>query len=196
MFRRAFGILIALTMTTVACGSSGSTTPATSPTSTSVVSVGSAPTEPILGTWRMEYTCEKFVRAFEDAGIGELATRWLVNWHFQKGPVSRLAGSADPCDGARQGFQRTHFFRPNGYLINYQEEKIVDDCHCYLLVDSHTFVSLGDPGDPDVSLRYAIDGDELTFEVVIPDRCSTAQCRNAIAFTVGQYTLGPWQRVN
>ena len=195
MVRRMFGILVALTVTAAACGSGASTAPATRPTPTSTISVGSAPSEPILGTWRMEYTCEKFVRAFEEAGIGELVTRFLVGMHFQKGPVSRLAASADPCDGARR-FQEKYIFRPNGDLINFQGDKIVTDCHCYLLVDSHTFVSLGDPGDPDVSLRYAIDGDELTFDVVVPDQCATAQCRIAIAVSVGQYALGPWQRVN
>jgi hypothetical protein len=99
------------------------------------------------------------------------------------------------CNGAKR-FTRTTHFRPNGYLIRYQNQEIVDDCHCYLLVDAHTFVSLGDPGQPDVSLHFTIKGNELRFDVVLPDPCSTRKCRHAIAFAVGQYALGPWHRIS
>jgi hypothetical protein len=76
------------------------------------------------------------------------------------------------CAGAKQ-YQRTHYFRPNGYLINYQGKQIADDCHCYQLLNNHTFVSLGnDPGSIDVSLHYTIVGNTLTFDVVVPDQCS------------------------
>jgi hypothetical protein len=104
-------------------------------------------------------------------------------------------GSGNLCAGAEQ-FQRTHVFRQNGYLLNYQGKELVDNCRCYVLVDDHMFVSLGDPGEPDVSLRYTIYGNTLRFDVLIPDQCSTAKCRDAIAFSVGQYALGTWVRVD
>ncbi len=192
--KRPFGVLLALTMLAAACSSGGATQPSVSSTETSSAPVSTPPLEPILATWRSEYTCEKFVRAFEKAGISELTPQWLVNFGIPEGPADRLRGITNMCEGATR-FQRTHIFRPNGYLLNYQDKKLVDDCRCYMLVGDRTFVSLGDPGDPDVTLHYVIDGDILTFDVVMPDQCTTATCLDAVAFSVGQYALGPWQRV-
>jgi hypothetical protein len=193
MLKRSFGLLIAITISTVACGSSGSTSqPAiTSPPPTT--SVSNAATEAILGTWRMEYTCEKLLRAYVRYGVTDELAAGLATFGIHKSSKAQMAENI--CEGAKQ-FQRTHFFQPNGYLINYQGKQIVDDCHCYQLVDNHTFVNLGDPGDPDVSLHYAIDGDTLTFDVVVPDQCSTAKCLGGVAFAVYQYALGSWQRVS
>jgi hypothetical protein len=192
--RRSIGVVLSLTMVTVACGSGGSTQRDTDPADVSVAPTTSLAPEPILGTWRMEYTCEAFVRAFERAGIGQLAFEQLVGFRMQEGPADRLANAGDPCEGARH-FQRTQIFHPNGYLIRYQDERLVDDCRCYELVDDHTFVLLGDPGDPDITLHYRIDGRTLTFEPVTPDRCSSDRCLSSLGFAVGQYALGPWHRV-
>ena len=53
-----------------------------------------------------------------------------------------------------------------------KKEEIIDDCRCCKLIGSHTFVVLGDPGDPDMLLQYRIDGETLTFDAVMPDQCS------------------------
>ena len=64
------------------------------------------------------------------------------------------------------------------------------------LVGKRTFVVLGDPGDPDIPLAYQIDGESLTFDALMPDRCSSATCRDQFAFAVSQYAVGTWQRVD
>jgi hypothetical protein len=189
------GAILALTMMMGACGSGSSTQVATGAARTSTPSISSPPPEPILGTWRMEYTCDKFVRAFKDTGIGDLAARWLVGFGIQQGRVDQVANGMDQCEGAKR-FQRTQIFHPNGYLLRYQNEKLVDDCRCYELIDGHTLVVLGDPGDPDISLSYRIDDGTLTFQAAIPDQCSSAKCEDQFAFAVGQYALGPWHRVD
>lgn len=152
-----------------------------------------APSPVLLsGTWRMTYTCEKIERAFERAGVGELATHALVAIGVQDGYLAR---SSDPCRGAEK-VERTVVFRSHGSLLRYQGEKLVDDCRCYRLKAAQTFVSLGDGGVPDITLRYRIDGDALTFDAVMPDRCSTTRCRNGFAFALAQYAVGTWRRVN
>lgn len=191
MTKRSFGVLLALTLATAACRSGGS---GSSASGGSDSAVGPTPAQAILGTWRSEYTCEKFVQGFQGAGIPDLAPTFLVAMGLQKGPVDRLDANS-LCDGATE-FERRHFFRPNGYLINYQNNKIVDDCRCYLLVDDHTFVSLGDPGTPDVTLDYTITGDTLTFSVVRPDPCSTQKCLESVAIAEAQYAVTSWTRVS
>jgi hypothetical protein len=193
MPKRAFGLLIAITMGTVDCGSSGSTLQPPSTSQAPATSASGAPTEPILGTWRMEYTCEELVRAYKQYGLADQLPVALAAFDVHKSSTDQRLGRI--CAGAKH-FQRTHYFRPNGYLINYQGKQIVDDCHCYQLVDNHTFVLLGDPGDPDVSLLYRLDGDTLTFDVVKADQCESSKCRGQVAFAIYQYALGPWQRVN
>jgi hypothetical protein len=192
MLKRSLGALLALALATAACQSNGSDSGSLA--ASSAPSGTQAPSEPILGTWQNEYTCENMARGFDEAGIAELVPDWLVGLGLQKGPADRLT-SDNLCEGARQ-IERRHYFRPNGYLINYQGTKIVDDCRCYLLVDDHTFVSLGESGSPDVSLEYTIEGDVLTFSVVRPDPCSTAKCLGTFAFTVAQYAVGSWKRVS
>ena len=193
MMKAPIGMTLAVTMMAAACGSGGSAPPATAAAQTPASSIDTSPPEPILGTWRMEYTCEGIVQALQRAGVGEFAANYLAPQRTQQGPADPL-GSAHRCAGA-EDFQRTQVFHPNGYLLRYQGEKLVDDCRCYQLIGKHTYVVLGDPGDPDIPLRYRIDGETLTFDAVMPDQCSSANCRDQFAFAVYQYAVGRWQRV-
>jgi hypothetical protein len=165
-----------------------------SPTLTTAFSSEATPASQILGNWRTGYTCEGLVRAFERAGIGELAPWGLVRIGLQEGPVARLESSGNVCESADR-FVRTHLFRSNGYLLNRQDGVVADDCRCYVLVDDRTLVVVGGPGSPDIALRYRIGAGSLSFEAVMPDQCSSATCRGQFAFAVSQYAVGPWQRV-
>lgn len=194
--KRSIGAILVVAMMTAACESGSSTPPSGGAATTPTSSIGSLAPEPILGTWRQEYTCEKFLRAFTRAGLGELGPQAIVDYHLQEGPVEAGTGSAGLCDGARE-FQRTHLFREGGYLTNYQGDRVVDDCRCYMVVDDHTFVALGEPDEPEIPLRYRIDADAgtLTFEAAPPDPCS-ARCQSEYAFAIGQFAVGVWHRVN
>ncbi len=193
--RHSIGAILALAVITAACGSGGSGQNTTTATQTPASSTSGSASEPILGTWQMEYTCEKVVQALEREGVGELAAKYLVLLRMQQGPVDRLSNSANLCAGSKD-VQRTQVFQPNGYLIHYQGKEIVDDCYCYQLIGKHTFVVLGDPGDPDIPLQYRIDGESLTFDAAMPAQCSSASCRDQFAFAIGQYAVGTWLRVN
>jgi hypothetical protein len=169
--------------------------PTSRPTHMPASSRGASPPESIIGTWRNEYTCVKLVQAYEQAGIGEFAAEGLAALRMQPGPASRLASKANLCAGAKD-IQRTQTFQPNGHLLRYQGDRVVDDCRCYQLIGSHGFVVLGGSVDPDISLQYRIDGETLTFEAVLAETCSSPRCRRQFAFAVGQYAVGQWHRVD
>ncbi len=193
---RALGVVVTMTMMTAACGSSGGSDQLdTDPTRTSAPRISSTPPEPILETWRTEYTCETVVRALEHAGVGEFTARGLVGLGIQHGPVGRLASSADPCAGAKK-VEFKVIFHPNGYLLTYRDEKLVNDCRCYRLIDSDTFVVLGEAGAPDITLRYRIDDRTLTFDAVMPDPCTSLKCRGQFFYAVASYAVSPWQGVD
>jgi hypothetical protein len=149
----------------------------------------------ILGTWMAEYTCRKFVRAFEDAGIPSFAAEKVVELGLQPGPADDLATRAHICVGAKN-IQRTVTFSPDGYLRRYQDGRVVDDCRCYRLIGERRFVSPGDFRAPDITLRYQLGADVLRFGAVKPDPCSSSVCRQAFATAVGQYAVGTWHRLN
>jgi hypothetical protein len=150
--------------------------------------------ESILGAWESQITCGAFVRAFEDAGIGDLAARWLVNSGLQPGPIHALASRSSLCRDASR-LQRMHVFLADGTLRTYQGRRLVDDCRCYRAVNSHTFIVLGRRGETLASLEYRIDGDALTFEGLTPKSCSTVRCRGHLAWAVANYSVNTWRRV-
>jgi hypothetical protein len=169
-----------------------STLTSTPPVGQNDASAGES-SQAILGSWQSEYVCEDLVQAYERAGVGRFAPGALVALHMLKGVPGRLINGPNLCDGAVR-VRRTHVFEPNGVVLNYQGSKVVDECDCYVLVGDHTLRNQADPGYPDISLRYVIEGDTLTFDVVVPDPCP-ARCRDQVQTMVGQYAIGPWHRV-
>jgi hypothetical protein len=155
-------------------------------------SLSDRPQQGILGSWQSQYVCQDLVQAYERAGVGRFAPGALVELRMVNGGPDHLA-SGHLCDGAVK-IQRTHVFEPDGNVLNYQGSTVVDECRCYTLVGDDTLVNHADPGYPDISLHYEIDGDTLTFDVVVPDQCA-ARCVDQVQYLVGQYALGPWHRV-
>jgi hypothetical protein len=167
--------------------------PPPDPLQTDAPALGDLQQQAILGSWQSEYRCQDLVHAYERSGVGRSAPGALVDFHMLKGPPDRLVNGPNLCDGARR-IQRTHVFEPNGLVLNYQGSTVVDECTCFTLVGNHTLVNQADPGYPDISLHYAIVGDTLTFDVLVPHPCS-ARCEDQVQTMVGQYALGPWHRV-
>ena len=167
----------------------------TGPALPSGPSISDPQSEPILGTWRSAYTCEKVVGALERAGLSGFAPEYLVALKMQEGPADQLSRRTDLCAGAR-GIQRSLVFQPNGYFMGYQGKELVDYCRCYHLVGSNAYIVVGDPGEPDILLHYRIAGATLAFEAAKPDQCASAKCRDQFAYAVAQYTTASWERVN
>ena len=87
-------------------------------------------------------------------------------------------------------------FSPDGYLRRIQEGGVIDDCRCYRLSGSIVLVSPGDYRAPNITLRYQLETDSLSFEAVRPGPCSSLVCQQALATAVGQYAVGTWHRLN
>jgi hypothetical protein len=149
------------------------------------------PEQMILGTWQSEITCDAFLRAFDRAGIPEMAARWLVNDGLQP-ESTQPANGRDLCRGS-QGFSRTHTFQSDGTVITYQGQRVADDCRCFELVHSHTFIVLGGNGHPIATLHYSVDAETLRFEATMPNHCSS-RCRGHFAWAVGNYAVTVWHR--
>lgn len=190
--------VVALVMIAAACHSSDAVAPTPSGRPFRSASSNASParaTEPILATWRREQTCEELVRAFAAAGVSRFGPKYIRLMNYRNDPVRVISQYQNLCSGTRP-VERTAILRENGYFTNYEEARIVDDCHCYQLVGDHTFVLLGGDGYPDISLHYAIHGDTVRFKVQTPHPCSTNTCQDQVAFAIVQYGLGPWKRID
>lgn len=192
--KQRIALLLALALGAAACGSGGAGASTPSAAATLGPTSDGAPVPPILDTWRREQTCEELVRAFTAAGIEDLIPEGIEGMNLRSDPREVIARDKDACRGATPR-ERTFIFRENGYLQNFQGDQLADDCRCYTLVGDHTLVALGAYGDPDISMRYTIRGGMVSFKVQIPDPCSTALCRDQVAWVVAQYGLGPWERI-
>jgi hypothetical protein len=135
MLTRSSGLFIAIMIGTVGCVQPGSSSQPAGTSQAPATSASSAPTEPILGTWRMENTCEALVRAYARYRVTDQLGPALATLGVDSNTTGQPA--AKMCDGAKQ-FQHTLNLQPNGYLIDHKGKAIQDDCHCYLLVDNHT----------------------------------------------------------
>ena len=150
-----------------------------------------APEQMILGNWHSEITCDAFLRGFERAGIPEMAARWLINDGLQP-ESTQPANGGDLCRGS-QALLRTHTFLSNGTVITHQGRRVADDCRCFELVHSHTFIVLGGNGHPIATLHYSVDAETLRFEATMPNHCSS-RCRGHFAWAVGNYAVTVWHR--
>jgi hypothetical protein len=150
-----------------------------------------SPEQMILGTWHSEISCDAFLRAFDRAGIPELAARWLVADGLQ--PESTPPANGENLCRGSQRFSRTHTFRSDGTVITYQGQRLADDCQCFELADSHTFIVLGANGRAIATLHYRVDAETLRFEATMRNRCSS-RCRGHFAWAVGNYAVTVWHR--
>jgi len=108
-------------------------------------------------------------------------------------PKSTQPGNdGDLCEGSR-AFSRTHTFRSDGTVITYQGQRLADDCRCFELVDSHTFIVLDAKGRAIATLQYRVDAETLRFEATMRNRCSS-RCRGHFAWAVGNYAVTVWHR--
>lgn len=147
----------------------------------------------LVGTWRRVNSCETFVRAFAGAGLQELAPEWLAG-----GGYFERAGEIDdahPCRGATE-VEHSHFFTKAGGFGSYDEKGEQVDDGDYKAVNETTlrFPSAASAFGGEITVRYRIEGDTLTFAVVVPDGC-TGKCRMATAWAISAFYPGPFSRV-
>ena len=188
----------ALGLVVVLAGCAGATTSSTAPsdvpvTPTSAPTVSPAPSaEPadLVGEWERETRCDEIVVALNEAGlqewIPEVAPAFVPG---ASGPEA-IDDPGDPCRDAVP-MRHSHFFTADGLFGSRDANGDQVDDGTYRIVDDGTFVVSKE--FPDVTFHYAIDGDSITFEPVIPE-CSP-DCFEAAWSVSVAFPGHAWQRV-
>ncbi len=188
-------VAVALTATAlVACSEDREVEPADASAEQGAEDVSPTPTGTgLAGTWERETRCEELVEAFTEAGLDQWILEGVTGNAFVPGvrTPDEIADPEDPCEGA---VPRTHahFFTEDGLFgsLDWNGDQVDDGT--YELVGDDTFVVSKE--FPDVTFHYAIDGDSITFEPVIPE-CSP-DCFEAAWSVSVAYPGETWVRVD
>jgi hypothetical protein len=151
-----------------------------------------APAVPALvGTWERETTCDEVVAALTDAGLEAWITEAVAGNSFIPGVTSpdEIADPADPCRGAVPRVH-SHFFTDDGRFGSLDWNGDPVDDGTYEITDDGTFVVSKE--FPDVTFRYTIEGDTISFDPVIP-KCSP-DCFEAAWSVMVAYPGETWER--
>ena len=163
-----------------------SATPSLAPT----IPTGS-PTPALVGQWELDRTCEAIIQALTKAGHPELikvAAGELVEGNVN-GVVPADWDPAHPCANALPPTPHSHTFWPNGMFNSYDENGNQVDDGLWAILDGKTF-TIGKS-----TFAYAIAGNTLRFEPVVPADCS-GQCVDDLGWTFSVSIPGSaWHRV-
>ena len=158
-----------------------------SPAPTGQLSPSASPeVSPLVGEWERLTKCRELVQLLEANGLGSRAPQAIEGNGWVDGTLEQLAEKADPCEGAVPR-EHSHFFTEFGTFgsLDWRVEQV--DEGTYQIVDDRTFV-IGD-----ATFHFAIEGDTISFEPVLPDRCTGFDCVWMLAVASPGYT---WERVS
>jgi hypothetical protein len=148
-------------------------------------------TSALVGTWERETTCEELVSVLTEAGL----ERWVLESVAGNGFLPHVTSpdQIDPDDPCRGAVPRvhSHFFTEDGTFgsLDWNGDQVDDGT--YVVRGGDTFVVSKE--FPDVTFHFAIDGDTIMFEPVIPD-CSP-KCFEASWSVSVAYPGMTWHRV-
>jgi hypothetical protein len=103
----------------------------------------------------------------------------------------------DVCQGAQGPLEHSHFFTEDGAFGSLDEHGEEVDGGDYEVVDEDTLAFPSHASefgyDGDLVVDYQIDGDIVTFDVVLPEACEET-CKDAYAWALSAFASGPWTR--
>jgi hypothetical protein len=163
--------LVATAMSLVAaCGGGGVTTDEGNSQTPAATSEPTGQADPVEGEWRAEYTCRDSVRAIESHLTPKQIRLQVGSLESAMGEWGGQPTKEDPCNGVHQPRKVVaRFADGNLGLFKAETGELMADAR-YELVDDHSFsVGAGalcySPLECPVTWRFAIAGDELTFDV-------------------------------
>lgn len=172
----------------LAAGCGGATPDAAGPEPSQPASVSPSeePISPLVGEWKRVTTCQELVRLLEANGLGARAPQAIEGNGWVGGTLEQLAMKDDPCEGAVPR-EHSHFFTESGTFgsLDWRGEQVDDGT--YEIVDDRTFM-IGD-----ATFHFEVRGDTISFEPVLPDRCTGFDCVWMLAVASPGYT---WERVS
>lgn len=140
---------------------------------------------PLVGDWRRVTTCQELVGALEEAGLGKSAPQTVAGNGFVPGTPEQLAEKDNICQGAVPR-EHSHFFTEWGTFgsLDWNGDQVDDGV--YEIVDEETF-TIGD-----ATFRFAVEGDTIRFEPLLPDDCAEVDyCEWMVAVA---YPGHAWER--
>jgi hypothetical protein len=171
--------------------SSAASSAALMATASAAPSATASPRPALVGQWELDRTCQAIVAALTKAGHPELirvGVGELVKGNIN-GEVPSGWDPKQPCSTALPPTPHSHTFWPNGMFNSYDENGNEVDDGPWAIVDDQTF-TIGES-----TFKYAIAGDALTFEPVVPADCS-GQCKDALGWTYSvSFPGSAWHRV-
>jgi hypothetical protein len=187
-----YSVLLAASIAAASCSSGDPTTATTQPPETPQ-SASHAPADPLVGTWERVNDCEVFVRTLKEAGLIDLAPEWLVGAGYFAS--ANQVDTANLCGGATE-VKHSHFFTELDEFGSYDETGAQVDDGDYSVVDDHTlsFPSHEQEFGADVTVHYRVEGDTLTFDVVVPHPC-TGRCVEVTGWAISAFYPTPFHRV-
>jgi hypothetical protein len=137
---------------------------------------------PLVGRWARTTTCQEYVTALRNAGLGAVAPAMLAGNGLVAGTPEQLARKTAICQGATPRLH-SHFFNARGRFGSVDwKGKQVDDGP-YRIIDDRT-IRIGDAG---AAFRYRMIGKRLTLQPVI----SAAAKREALARPL-EFSVAGW----
>jgi len=182
----------------VGCGSDGTESGEESPTPSTVGSttVKEAPT--LVGRWERVNECPQLVKAFEQAGLGDIAAGYLGDY-FPDTTPKELARKDDLCEGA-DPIVHSHFFTDTGAFGSLTEDLEQVDDGMYETTDDRTFVISKE--FPDMTFHYRIEGDNLFLTPVLTQTLKRQAESHPLDFTAAGWAITmsypghAWKRVD
>ncbi len=197
-------LLICLSPFAVGCGSDGAesaaeeTSAAATVAPTNSTATTSAAVATLEGRWERVNECPQLVKAFEEAGLAELAPSFAGDY-FPEATPKELAKKADLCKGA-QPFVHSHFFTDRGQFGSLTEDlEQVDDGTYEVTEDGSVVIS---KEFPDVTFHYEVEGDTLAMTPVLTEAMKEEALANPLDFTPAgwsitmSYPAQTWKRVD
>lgn len=186
MHARCWLFLLVLAMVGLSCtGDEPAPTDVSSEPTGQPSSSASPDVSPLVGEWKRVTKCQELVQLLEANGLGERAAQAIEGNGWVDGTLEQLARRDDPCKGAIPR-EHSHFFTEFGAFgsLDWRGEQVDDGT--YEIVDDRTFV-IGD-----ATFHFAIEGDTIMFEPVLPDTCTGFDCVWMLAVASPGYD---WERV-
>jgi hypothetical protein len=139
---------------------------------------------PLVGEWKRVTKCQELVQLLEANGLGERAAQAIEGNGWVDGTLEQLARKDDPCEGAVPR-EHSHFFTESGAFgsLDWRGEQV--DEGTYEILDDRTF-TIGD-----AAFHFAIEGNSIRFEPVLPDVCTGFDCVWMLAVASPGYD---WER--
>ena len=204
MIRPIAAVAVLVCVLTAGCASDASE-PATEPSAQETTTAAETTTattttdgEGLVGRWERTNQCPELVKAFERAGLAELAPGFVGDFFPEVDPVE-LAQKDDLCEGA-DSIVHSHFFTDTGEFGSLTEDLEQVDDGTYEVIDERTFVISKE--FPDMTFHYEIEGDSLRLTPVLTDALKEEALSHPLDFTAAGWALTmsypgeTWKRVD